>query len=186
MGDFRNSWKQIKRQNVECLQEVIGNMKKLEKDILEKRRIAIDQVLPYNKAINARVEYICKTICKVFNTHLKNWEYPNDTNSFDDAVYGNSISVYIYCGKYFSEMDIFDKNNKLWCLGDSFPERWLYEDFEAELKDGRQKYIKKEEARKLKVAKSKETKQKNRKDLVASAKAKLLPEEIAALLGKNA
>lgn len=64
------------------------------------------------------------------------------------------------------------------CLEEAVPIRWLFED---ELKDGKKKYQIKAQENKLKKEQKKLQAQQKRAELIASAKAKLTPEELKAI-----
>lgn len=73
------------------------------------------------------------------------------------------------------------KDGSEWDFQDAIPLRWLYEDFEDELAEGKKKYKELEVARKeAEKVKRQKTKQENAA-LAKSARAKLSKEELAAL-----
>lgn len=109
------------------------------------------------------------------------WKYPDGPDSIDNVFQG---------GDYFFPIDwevdglgtddtwIIDKYGIETCLFEGFPVRWLFEEFESEVTEGRQKWADAEAKRLKSLRAYKKTK---KQQLIASAKNKLTPEERKAL-----
>lgn len=116
--------------------------------------------------ISNRLKEILKHINK--SKHL--WFQMCDVGQFDDNIYF----------QYESDVNcrFLDRDGNLLELFDgALPIRWLYEDFEEEVANGKEAYKEQEKQRKL----EKNQKTTNQSALKKSAKAKLTKEEIEAL-----
>lgn len=138
-------------------------------------------------SIADRITYVLDTIYKTFGSSCDNWYFDGaeegqlgDVNRHVDH---HEVSGIIAYSKKPSgqDMAVILNNGDEWGLDEGFPTHWLFEDFEQELKDGKEKFLKKEAERKeLEKAKRDSKKQKDA-DLAAKAKAKLSKAELAAL-----
>lgn len=143
------------------------------------------------KPINDRCAYVVETICNIYGKRLKYWVLGNegtqDGGEFDFS-WKEFVQVYIYIDNGYDMIcDLKDIEGINFC-NEGFPMRFLYEDFEEEVKSGREKAKARIEIEKIEK-KEKAKAAKVKKDaLAASAKEKmklaLTPEEWKALKGK--
>jgi hypothetical protein len=167
-------------------------IKKIEKvtpELLEDGRDFLSRASHILVIFNQRVEYIIKTILRSFDEKIGSayWSFYIDDKenplSLKNVFEKNMIDVRLSADFYYEEMSrsIIDKNDNLLlirtCSTICFPMQWLYEDFEEELTLGKKAYDKL--ASEQDKANIKEQGKQN--DLISSAKAKLLPEELEAL-----
>jgi hypothetical protein len=172
-------------------------MKAITRELVSKWQELYKEACAYEEQIISRIDYILKTWFKIYGYTLENWyfygaeegevgdlyrnmyEYDDDDstiNNFyiDEASCGNDI-----------DMIFIDKDNNKVCWENSIPTRWLYEDFEKEIRDGKKKYEDQLEAKKkakqIRSEKKKASK-KALKDLVLqSMKDKLSKKDIATI-----
>ena len=174
--------KDIKKYDV-VSEDVIAKCKELNKElgVLE-------------ETITDRMTYVLQTLFATFGIELGTW-YFNDApegglgdlwqHYHDDDIYvvtevGNN------CEKdrnLFNSVDmaIINKFDEEWEFQGAFPTRWLFEDFETELLEGKKKYEEQETARKLKLKEKRQSQKEEDKKLAAEAKSKLSKKELAAL-----
>ena len=135
------------------------------------------------KIVN-RIHYIMTSIFKLFNKKTAYWYFygagEGEVGDLWSHFDKDSISIVIdNCPG--ESMVILLKDGSEWGFDDSIPTRWLYEDFEEELVEGKKKFIEKtsdlEAARIDKALQEKE----EAKKLAVRAKAKLTKAELAAL-----
>lgn len=167
-------------------------MKKLVKELLVeddvkkwKDTYAIVSVCE-EKIIN-RMDYIIKTIFEAFGLKVSYWTAYSEDGSLNSSISENTVGWYEID---FQNYNSFPKKKLVILLKDGtefgfddheFPRRWLFEDFEQELIDGKISYLK---AKDFKDKIEKEyliKKQKETAELVNSIKAKLTKQELAAL-----
>lgn len=115
----------------------------------------IDDFRILEKEIVARIDYIIKTIASVFSKELKSWSFYGSTGSWNSpshvSLYHNTWSNIriqdlliqkehlTFQPKLYGSI-ILDKYGKKLNLSESFPMRWLQEDFEKELLKGKEYY----------------------------------------------
>lgn len=138
----------------------------------------------FDEQIVKRIHYIMLSIFNAFGKRNAYWyfygapegEQGNLWRYFDEETIGVIVDD---CPG--DSMVIILNDGSEWGLEDSIPTRWLYEDFEAELHDGKRKYKELEVARK-KAEKTKEANgKKNDAALAKAAKSKLSKAELLAL-----
>lgn len=106
----------------------------------------------YESKILDRIDYIVRTIAKSYGTNLKGWWFHDapeggmgtfqpDRNQIGDIYWDIKGD-----GGYDKALCVID--GATWSLWDSFPTRWLWEDFEQELLSGKKKAEKKAKKRK--------------------------------------
>lgn len=146
--------------------------------------------------IIGRICYIYKTIASGFGAKL-NWsledyeikdfdiEYLNDCRDDIYCCYGNPLDDFLTDARALIKNHKGSKVEHDFSDG-SFPTRWIFEDFEDELKSGikehedmLKKELEEEEVHKQRLAKAK----KDRKNIIARVKKKLTPEEIEVVFG---
>lgn len=130
------------------------------------------------KIIN-RIGYIVRKIHEFFEDELSWWDFPGDgkrgeggllinalNNITDEILFQSEIN-----GRSYKTYVVILSDNSKWDLSGGFPRRWLFENFEEELIEGKEKF---EIAEKIRL-------QEKNKMLAAQARAKLSKEELAAL-----
>lgn len=146
--------------------------------------------------IIGRICYIYKTIASGFGAKL-NWSLEDYEIKEYDIEELNDCRDGIYCcldnplNDFLINAIALIKNHKGSKVehdfsDGSFPIRWIFEDFEDELKSGikehedmLKKELEEEKANKQRLAKT----EKNRKNIIANVKKKLTPEEIEVVFG---
>lgn len=132
--------------------------------------------------IRKRIGYVLDVLMKTFGTKMIDWYFSDDDypDLFDNVSrrYINSIIVETESDPNDGyQLTIIDKNGKEWNWNDSIPLRWLYEDCEKEIIDGKALYD-----AKLQNKLDQKLSQFTKTHVIADrAKAKLTPEELEAL-----
>lgn len=154
--------------------------------------------------IISRVFYIYKTIAASFDMGRVSWDMEKyEINDFDISdIEESNLDPDCYCSFDIELPDdkLCGVSNKCRALiknkkglevehnfyDGSFPGRWIFQDFEDELKDGIKKYqdrlkkeLEEERLEKDKIRKIKE----NRRNIIARVKKKLSPEELEVVFG---
>lgn len=137
-----------------------------------------------------RIDYIIKTIFKTFDQKLEYWYFygAGEGEVGRLRIDGDSFSVITELarnrnGDYNSQqMVILLKDGSEWGFDGEYPTRWLFEEFEKELTDGKKKFEEQEIARKLKQKELSVAKNQKDQSLIESAKKKLSKKELAAIL----
>lgn len=142
--------------------------------------------------IQKRITYILQVWFKAFGSKLETW-YFNDAGEGevgdlyrhfgDDSIHG----FYVECkprpkgNDEYESMVIFNKDGYEYGWESEIPTRWLYEDFESEIIEGKKKYDEQLRLKKEKAAakRAKHTAETNK--LADEALSKLSKTEIAAL-----
>lgn len=137
-----------------------------------------------------RIEFIFNAIYNTFGKRLNYWYFDGagegevgNIPEYDLPI-GNNISA--ICDPPYRDFVIYSsvENKVLHLDQDGFPSRWLYEDFEEELKTGKEDYLqyvedekkrKKELAEKKKAEKEEEAKKRGKE--IKALMEKLSPEE---------
>ena len=130
-----------------------------------------------------RLEYIMQLSFQLFGQKKAYWYFHNaeegEVGDFWRSYDKDQITMVVCdCN---NSMLIIDKTGSDWGIADSVPTRWLFEDFEQELINGKKKY---EDSLLNKKAKKEELDlQKKKEDalLIEQAKKKLSPKELAAI-----
>jgi hypothetical protein len=164
----------------------------IRKDVITEAIGAYNLYTKYVSTITDRVNYVIREIASIFGGKIKWWDWGNGGGEVDghfepDMVDGESIQLSGETdGKDWEWVALLkDEKGKFteeWEFhGLEFPARFLYEDFEEELKEGIKKY-KEQEVKKKEIEKQKRlTRVKNKEKLLESVKTKLTPEERKAL-----
>lgn len=153
-------------------------------DLLEKASVLQKQLAKMESDIIDRCNYIMTSIFKLFDKKSAYWYfYGAGEGEFGD-FWDNYHKDYVHIiadncpGK---EMVILLKDGSEWGFSDGFPTRWLFEDFENELIEGKSLYEKREAERQEASKKKREEKKIKVKAIAEIAKSKLSKEELAAL-----
>lgn len=127
--------------------------------------------------ITDRCDYVVRKIFEIQGGKVDWWDFSNEggkdgpSGYFDHNRYKNEVRF----------IGLFSGNWDKFYITDSFPTSWLWEDFESkltqEIKDWKNKVAKEEEETKKKLVE----RENKKKELIASALAKLTPEEAKAL-----
>ena len=155
------------------------------KDVVEKMNAAYKAYEEYEKQITNRVDYVIKTIAKIFGTKLEWYDWSNGGGETDGhfeprLISGNSFQL-DGAMKKRGEMVAITKDGEWEFTWMEIPTRFLYENFEQELEDGIKKFKEQEEARKIKEKEIRIQKEIDRQKLLEAAKQKLSKEERKAL-----
>jgi hypothetical protein len=159
------------------------NKTPIERNFILKAKSLADIAASAEASITDRITYIVNTIVDA-------WEYKLDTWYFDGAQESeigdlwshydeDEIRPLILIQQPYdgSRLLFYDRNGDDWDLKDSFPSRWLFEEFEFELNAGKNKWEFLERERKEK----RKSLSKEKKALAEKAKRKLTKEELAVL-----
>lgn len=165
----------------------------MKKDVLENKifndwQDSINHSARLENIITERLSYIVHTIYNIFGYQVDTWYFEDakegEVGDLNNNIYNgiiNNIIVECKSLKKEPEILIIDKNGSEWEKDLGIPVRWLFENFEQEVIDGKKKFEEKEAARK---AKNKEQSAKQKledQQLINSAKSKLSKNELAAL-----
>jgi len=157
---------------------------KLDASFLDNRKKAVDAARLFDSILEDRITYIVICICDAFKLKFFGWEYPEDhegeVNTFDESVDSDSVRIQMYYNYDLTKAPIIVRGGEEWIL-DQIPLDWLTTDFEEELIQGRDLYIKKMEDKKIKDKIDLKDKKNKDKQLLKQIKAKLSPEEIKVL-----
>lgn len=116
------------------------------KDFFQKYIELTNQVTECEDAIIDRVDYIVNKIVSLYNAKLDTWYFPEaeegEVGSFEKASRdGEGIAVVIIeqnTYKAFCEEFLWiDEDGQEWALSESFPQSWLFKDFEDDLVKGK-------------------------------------------------
>lgn len=166
-------------------------MKPLTKDQISEWQNAYNHAVILENVIIDRVGYVVSVWMKTFGGKLTNWYFGSaregEVGNFVDHFGGDSVySIYTECKPHpapndGSDMVIIDKFGGEWGWDSSIPLRWLFEDCEDEIIQGKILYEEKLKKKKEDAAVKKSLKKKLDESLANQAKAKLTKEELAAL-----
>jgi len=115
--------------------------------------------------IDQRFEQICRTFLKIGKCGWFGYE----NGVFDQVISKDYIEIE---GGYINPPAGYDL---------AFPTRWLWEDFEKEMKETSQKFLEQEEKKKLKARERREARKAKLESLKVSITSKLTPEELKAI-----
>lgn len=157
----------------------------LQKDVFTYWRSLKKDVGRIEDEIVNRISYVWYTINNAFGNEVDTWYFDDagegEVGNLDiDDSFVSSIQT-DYKKKSTGDMAILLKDGSEFGFYSEFPTRWLFEDFEQELIEGKKKYEEQEVARK-EAEKIKRQRQKAKTLVLADqAKLKLSKEELAAL-----
>lgn len=160
---------------------------KLSENTVNNWRASYSEISLLEDEITDRITCILQTWLNVFGKKLHCWY-------FDDAEEGEVGDLI----RHFSDeeisgmiikmptehafgLTILDKYGKPLSLNGSIPTRWLYEDFEEEIVQGKAAYEARNKEKKEQNKLLKQAKKREQLELIKSAKSKLSPKEIKAL-----
>ncbi len=161
-------------------------MAKLTNDDVNDWKEATRKAGVLEETITQRIDYILRTIYKTFGKKFDYWYIPGEDASLRHYELEPENDFTGYCIEpYCSSLPIYSKvvDCEINLIDEGFPSRWLYEDFEEELTQGREYYkqwkTEKENKRKEKLVKSAEKKAATLKAI----RQKLSPEELKLIKG---
>lgn len=134
------------------------NQNKLNSNILDDLNKILHQ-------IENRVDYIFNQIENIFCVNLNGWYISRDNEK--EAGDSSKILKFFFLNYNDNDINIIDKFNNDCNLKYGFPRRWLFEDFEDELRDGKILFDKKQKIQ-----------NKYNRQIIKSIKNKLTKEEI--------
>lgn len=165
----------------------------LDIDFENKRNFFKREVAVYDDMLQERISYILDTIYSLFSETKTSWYFPDanegEVGSFDNAIEGDY--VFITVCNYISNMKVKFADGKYLHLCDSLPLRWLFNPFEDELKEAKQRLDDEVAEKKRKSAEKKanrkehqanqERLRQHQKEIMKAVENKLTPEELAVL-----
>jgi hypothetical protein len=138
-------------------------------------------LLGYESEIRGRLNYILSFIFLHFGggeLNITSWSFDinyDDCENFDSLLCDDEIQGIITpFSKTAKFENILLNDGKKWKFSYSVPIRWLFEGFEKEIVEGREKYLKQSKHNKEK----KKLKEINRQEIKESIKSKLTKEEL--------
>jgi len=171
-------------------EDKLPDMKKkvdpLNRKFFSGRETVVKSLRSYDETLENRIQYIVESICSVFGQKLYTWYYPGAdegaVGSFDKASDGHAVSLHIEIedDKWLAIDNSIILSDGEWQLYE-IPFRWLTEDFEDELKNGRAAYLQKLEDDKKKLEDKNKKRKAKKQDLIEQIKKKLTPEELKLL-----
>jgi hypothetical protein len=165
----------------------MSKVKPITRGLVSEWNIASAEVGKMENQIVDRIDYIIRTWFQVFDSKLDYWYFDGaeegqvgDLKNHMDSY--NISNIWTECKKDCShEMVILDKNGDEYGWESAILTRWLFEDFEDEIINGKKLYLEKEIERKAKKKIASAQKKIEDTLLVEEAKKKLSKEELAAL-----
>jgi len=154
------------------------------KDIISHRNSLSKEIAKVDGLIGNRITYIAEFVCNAFEQKLDCW-YFSDAENFSEAVKGDRITLSMYAKNrtdYICNV-ILLKDGTEWQL-DEIPLRWLTEDFEDEVVEGRLKYIKYLETKKQETKERLLKEKADKEKVLQEIKNKLTPEEFGLIKDK--
>jgi hypothetical protein len=159
--------------------------------LIDNWQLAANESSSMEGEITNRIDYIIRTIFDTFNKKLDTWYFDGagegDVGDLLRHYDENEINIITELsrnkeGVYDSiEMVIIDKEGSEWGFDSSIPTRWLFEDFEQELIDGKKLFEEQKAERKKNKKELSAKKKLEDQALATAAKAKLSKKELAAL-----
>lgn len=160
-------------------------------DIIAKCHSLNKELGVLEEKITNRMTYALNFLFAAFDRKLDTWYFPDASEGGMGDMWHHfsdqSISVIteIDCRDRtklgYPTFVIIDKDGDEWEFDGEFPTRWLFEDFENEIIEGKKKFEEKENLRKLKDKEKRQQQKEEDKKLAAEAKLKLSKRELAAL-----
>jgi len=156
----------------------------------KKLRQEADEV---ENVITDRIDYILHFIFNFEKAKLHSWYFEGASEGEIGnlgSYLGSDGTIYsiVTDGSNFSGYSYILKDGTRWSYEGILPYRWLFEDFESELIEGKQKFDEKEKLRKLQLKEKKEKKKQKEalrsvedSKMMSELKQKLSPEELGVL-----
>lgn len=159
----------------------------LESDF-KKWKDLITQADMIESSIINRICYILTFWLQTFGNTLSSWYFEGadeghvgdlDSHISDSVIYGIVLDYF-----YDNKTNIIDKHGNNLSCDDDIPTRWLFEDFEEEIVNGKKLFEDKMAAKKAAAFERKKVTKEQRQALIDGAKSKLTKEELKAIRGK--
>lgn len=173
------------------MKKEINKIDKIEFSTINEYNRLNQEIGKYEGQIIDRIDYILYFMFNLFGNNLETWYFDGagegQMGNLSDNMNNHSINIITECDRrrysdvIYKDIVIIDKDNKEWSYEGDLPKRWLFEDFEAELVEGKRKYEEVEAARKIKEKETRKAKKEKDQKLAEAAKSKLSKEELAAL-----
>lgn len=134
-----------------------------------------------------RMSYIIHKSCQMFGNSVSTWFFEDvserEVGNVCNAIIGTEFTPSLIFSniKHSSMCVILNDESEINLIQDGFPVRWLFEDFEREIAEGKEKYRQKEITRNTELNRLSEEKRIRQLELVKSAKEKLSREELEAV-----
>jgi hypothetical protein len=159
-------------------------------ELFKEWKFAVNRTAELSEILEERITFILQRLTAIFGGELDTWYFDeaeeNEVGNLSHHLDSNSIDELhleykrnITCGR--NGMVIIDKFGKEYGCGYEIPTRWLFEDFEQEIINGKKLYEEREADNKAKKKAASEKKKLEDQSLAAAAKKKLSKEELAAL-----
>ena len=164
------------------MKKIIKKAKPISDESIKIRKQAKKAFKDTEKSIIKRVDYIINTIFKTFKIKNSYWYFygaeEGSHGDIDKGIYKDVLLLELENNYAYADFYIIDKNNDEWSFEEGFPLRWLFENFEQELIDGKKLYELKDKEKRDAVTLATN----NKKKLIKQVKSKLNKEELEALL----
>lgn len=156
------------------------------KELFDEWDVLIKKAGQLEAKIEARITYILKTYFKIFGNKLDTWYFcgaeEGEVGDLKSHIWGDQIwSFEVDSSGKDWEMAFIDKDGNECYWENSIPTRWLFEDFETEIKEGKELFQKRQFEKELKRKASIEKRKMQKQQLIDSAKSKLSQDELKAL-----
>lgn len=125
-----------------------------------------------------RMTYIIQTVCKTFDVKLETWYFSDaQEGQMGHLTWDEPELFSVWDIRNRKDMTIITESGEEYYFDNSIPTRWLFENFEEELEEGKKRYEEREEEKLKKRLEATDY----TKKLANNAKKKLTKEELRAL-----
>ena len=140
---------------------------------------SLETTKKYESIITERINYVVRRIAELAKTRVFWWDFKNGYDENDGYLDYDTFVDGGICVEGESSADRFKVvlDNKIWNFPFEFPQRFLFNDFDEEVLQGIESYIKEENERQQKIKESKFEKNKKKKQMLAQVAQKLTPQE---------
>jgi hypothetical protein len=174
------------------MKEDLKKVEPIKPDVIKQWEKLATEAGKLEEKITDRMNYILHSLFEMYGAKLDTWYFDGagegemgELSRYlrDDEIYGIVTELYTRDRFRDKQVDIIfiDKNDHECSYEGAIPTRWLFEDFETEVLEGKKKYEEKEAARKLQAKENLKKQKEEDKKLAEVAKAKLSKKELAAL-----
>jgi len=159
------------------------------KEYFEQAEKVIAFANKFTGKIEDRLDYIIHKFFEIYDCKVNTWYFEDVEESEVGNLWDHMDQDYITSiwidinerSKKYNNYAFIDKFGEVDEWANSIPTRWLFEDFEQEVIDGKKKFEEKELAKKARQKELSEQKKNKNAELVEKAKQKLSKEELQAL-----
>lgn len=152
-------------------------------DLILKGKKLNKEISDLNEMIINRIHYIISFLFETFSEKKGSWWFDGaeegEVGDFWKNYYGYEIAF--RTDIFVNDIKIIDKNGNFWSCGGWIPDRWLFEDFENEIIEGKKLLEEQNAKKKTDELQLKEQNELEKQKLITSAKSKLTKQEIKAL-----